>query len=209
LQIDPAWVAEVRSQLPELAPERCARFEEDYGLPEYDARLLTATKAAADFYERTLALGRTSGLGHDSLAKQVSNWMLGDLARLLNLQNREIGESPVSPEHLVELIGMVDSGTVSVTLAKTVLEEAFETGGSPARIVEAKGYTQISDTSAVDAAVRQALDENPQAVADYVGGKDTAAKFLVGQVMKLTKGQAKPDLVNQLVNETLEALKTD
>ena len=209
LQIDPAWVAEVRSRLPELAPERCARFEEDYGLPEYDARLLTATKDAADFYERSLAVGRTSGLGHDSFAKQVSNWMLGDLTRLLNLQNREIGESPVSPEHLVELIGMVDSGTVSVTLAKTVLEEAFETGGSPARIVEARGYTQISDTSAVDAAVRQALDENPQAVADYVGGKDSAAKFLVGQVMKLTKGQAKPDLVNQLVNETLESLKTD
>ena len=207
LQIDPAWVKEVRSRLPELAPHRCARFEAEYGVPAYDARLLTASKAAADFYERSVALGQSSGSTRDFFAKQVSNWMLGDLSRLLNLQNRDIGESPVSPEHLVELIGLVDAGTVSVTMAKTVLEEAFETGGSPASIVEARGYTQISDTSAVDAAVRQALDENPRAVADYMGGKDTAAKFLVGQVMKLTKGQAKPDLVNQLVNESLEALK--
>jgi aspartyl-tRNA(Asn)/glutamyl-tRNA(Gln) amidotransferase subunit B len=209
LDIDPVWVEGIRSCLPELAPQRCSRFREQFGLPEYDARLLTATKEMAGYFEAAVGMSARDGVSLESHAKQVSNWMLGDLARLLNLQNREIGESPVSPEHLVELIGMVDSGTVSVTLAKTVLEEAFETGGSPARIVEAKGYTQISDTSAVDAAVRQALDENPQAVADYVGGKDTAAKFLVGQVMKLTKGQAKPDLVNQLVNETLEALKTD
>ena len=92
-------------------------------------------------------------------------------------------------------------------MAKTVLEEAFESGDSPTQIVQEKGYTQISDSSAVEAAVGQAINANPQAVADYMGGKETAAKFLVGQVMKITKGQAKPDLVNQLVVEALEALK--
>ena len=125
----------------------------------------------------------------------------------MNLQDLDINESPVSPEHLVELIGLVDQDTVSVSMAKTILEEAFETGGSPAQIVREKGYTQISDSSTVKSAVGEAIDANPQAVADYIGGKETAAKFLVGQVMKITKGQAKPDLVNELVVSALEKLK--
>jgi len=108
---------------------------------------------------------------------------------------------------LAELIDLVDQDKVSVSMAKTVLEEAFDSGDSPAQIVEKKGYTLISDSSAVESAVEQAIGANPQAVADYMGGKETAAKFLVGQVMKITKGQAKPDLVNHLVTEALEALK--
>jgi aspartyl-tRNA(Asn)/glutamyl-tRNA(Gln) amidotransferase subunit B len=180
---------------------------DEYGLPEYDARLLTSSKAMADYYEQTVGT-RTASDGKDQkFAKDVSNWILGDLSRLLNLQDSEIDDSPVSPEHLVELINLVDQDTVSVSMAKTVLEEAFESGGSPAQIVQEKGYTQISDSSAVDLAVNEALGANPQAVADYIGGKETAAKFLVGQVMKITKGQAKPDLVNELVVGALEKLK--
>jgi len=133
--------------------------------------------------------------------------MLGDLSRLLNLQNMEIERSSVSPEHLFELIKLVDEGTVSVSMAKAVLEEAFESGGSPAQIIQEKGYTQISDSSTVESAVGEAIDANPQAVSDYRSGKETAAKFLVGQVMKITKGQAKPDLVNELVVAALENLK--
>ena len=205
LDIAPEWVAELRSRLPELAPERCARFQQDYGLPEYDARLLTASKAMADYFE-TAACLRPQPEAH---AKQVSNWMLGDLAGLLNQENRDISESPVSPEHLVELIGLVDDGAISVTMGKTVLEEAYKSGASPKSIVAERGYTQISDTSAVEPAVREALEANPRAVADYLGGKESAAKFLVGQVMKLTRGQAKPDLVNQLVTGALERMKND
>jgi aspartyl-tRNA(Asn)/glutamyl-tRNA(Gln) amidotransferase subunit B len=115
----------------------------------------------------------------------------------------------VKPKHLVELVDLVDAGSISVTIAKTVLEEAFSTGDAPARIVEAKGYTQINDSSAVQTAVSDAISANPKAVADYLGGKDTATRFLVGQVMKITRGQANPELVNQLVREGLEALKTD
>ncbi len=207
LVIEDSWIEELRNNLPELATDRLARFTEEYGLPEYDARLLTNSKGMADYYEQATSLHATAGDDGQKFAKNVSNWILGDLSRLLNLEDRQIDESPVSPENLVELIDLVDKDTVSVSMAKTVLEEAFESGGSPAQIVQEKGYTQISDSSAVDEAVGQAIDANPQAVADYMGGKETAAKFLVGQVMKITKGQAKPDLVNELVVVALEKLK--
>ena len=203
LDIAPLWVEEIRSQLPELAPQRRARFEEEYGLPEYDATLLTSSKAMADYFEHATGLGSRN----QAHSKKVSNWMLGDLSGLLNQENRDISQSPVSPEHLVELIGLVDDSTISVTMGKTVLEEAYAAGASPKRIVEERGYTQISDTSAVQSSVREALDANPKAIADYMAGKDSAAKFLVGQVMKLTRGQAKPDLVNQLVTDALEQMK--
>ena len=207
LVVDSAWIEEIRNRIPELATQRLNRFTQQYELSDYDARLLTNSKATADFYERTASLRSLSGAESGKFAKNVSNWMLGDLSRLLNLKNLEIDESPVSPEHLAELIDLVDQDTVSVSMAKTVLEEVFDSGDSPAQIIEKKGYTQISDSSAVESAVGQAIDANPQAVADYMGGKETAAKFLVGQVMKITKGQAKPDLVNRLVIEALAALK--
>ena len=207
LVIEDSWIEELRNNLPELATDRLARFTDQYGLPEYDARLLTNSKGMADYYEQATRLHATDSDNGQKFAKNVSNWILGDLSRLLNLEDRLIDESPVSPESLVELIDLVDKDTVSVSMAKTVLEEAFESGGSPAQIVQEKGYTQISDSSAVDEAVGQAIDANPQAVADYMGGKETAAKFLVGQVMKITKGQAKPDLVNELVVDALEKLK--
>ena len=208
LDIDPAWVEELRERLPELAPERCARFQQHYGLPEYDARLLTGSKAMADYFETALDQLCSSGSDPEGQAKQVSNWVLGDLSGLLNLENRDISESPLSPEHLVELIGLVNEGTISVTMGKTVLEEAFNAGGSPRSIVAERGYTQISDSTAVEPSVREALEANPRAVADYLGGKESAAKFLVGQVMKLTKGQAKPDVVNELVTAALERMKS-
>ena len=207
LDIDPVWVEGIRSCLPELAPQRCSRFREQFGLPEYDARLLTASKEMAGYFEAAVGMSARDGVSLKSHAKQVSNWMLGDLSGLLNHENRDVSKSPVSPAHLVELIALVGEGTLSVSMAKKVLEEAYATGASPRRIVEERGYTQISDSSAVDLAVREALDTNPRAVADYLGGKESAAKFLVGQVMKLTRGQAQPDLVNQLVTQALEKSK--
>ena len=207
LVVDQAWIEEIRAKIPQLPADRLKSFMNDYGLPEYDARLLTNSRAMADYFDQVAGLRLTSGDESDKFAKNISNWILGDLSRLLNLQNMEIEQSPVSPEHLVELIKLVDEGTVSVSMAKTVLEESFESGGSPAQIVREKRYTQISDSSTVESAVGEAIDANPQAVSDYMGGKETAAKFLVGQVMKITKGQAKPDLVNELVVAALENLK--
>ena len=209
LDIEPSWVQELREGLPELAPERCARYQHDYGLSEYDARLLTTSKAMADYFETALHLPELSGQTVESHAKQVSNWMLGDLTGLLNSENRDISECPVTAESLVELIGLVNEGVVSVTMGKTVLEEAYRSGASPIAVVKERGYTQISDTSSVEPAVWEALEANPRAVADYLGGKESAAKFLVGQVMKITRGQAKPDLVNQLVTDALERARVD
>ena len=204
LDIDPAWVEQIRERLPELAPERCARFQSAFGLPEYDARLLTDNKAMADYFEAAVSIPGLSGKTREAHAKQVSNWILGDLSGLLNQENRDISQAPVSPEHLVELIGLVGEGAISVTMAKTVLEETYNSGDAPNNIVEKRGYKQISDSSSVEPAVLEALEANPRAVADYMSGKESAAKFLVGQVMKITKGQAKPDLVNQLVSDALE-----
>ena len=205
--VDEAWIEEIRSKIPELASDRLTRLAGQFGLSEYDARLLTTSKSTADFFEQTTRLLSVSGEDLERYAKNVSNWILGDLSRLLNLQDLEIQESPVSPEHLRELITLVDDGTVSLSMAKKVLEEVFESGDSPGRVVQEKGYTQISDSSVVKTAVAKAIDANPQAVTDYMGGKETAAKFLVGQVMKITKGQAKPDLANDLVVRALEELR--
>ena len=207
LVIDHTWVQEIRARLPELPPHRRARLMSQYGLPYYDANLLTASRATADYFESCLELVR---LGPDLLgsrAKSISNWILVELGRLLNLSGTEIGAARTTPAHMVELVELIDSGTLSTTLAKMVLEECFESGRAPKDNVKERGHVQISDSSVVQSAVEEAIDSNPQAVSDYLNGKETAAKFLVGQVMKVTRGKAKPTLVNELVKEKLEAMK--
>jgi aspartyl-tRNA(Asn)/glutamyl-tRNA(Gln) amidotransferase subunit B len=205
LIISPAWVREIRTRLPELPRQRQARLVAQYRIPEYDAALLTSSRAMADYYESAVEQKQLTGPALETFAKNVSNWMLGDLSRLMNLEHRGITEIRVTPSHIVELIDLVDAGTLSVTMAKTVLEEAFASGEPPAKIVADKGYAQISDASLVESAVAEAIEANPRAVEDYLKGKETAARFLVGQVMKITRGQAKPDLVQQLVRVGLEA----
>jgi aspartyl-tRNA(Asn)/glutamyl-tRNA(Gln) amidotransferase subunit B len=205
LTIDREWVEEIQGRLPELATQRRARFGEQYRIPEYDAGLLTSSKAMAGFYESAVAAGlRRNGDG-EGLAKSISNWVLGDLSRLLNLANTGIGESKVTPDYLAELVDLVDRGEINTNTAKDVLEQVFQDGKSPAQVVAEKGYSQIDDSSVVEAAVAAAIEANPKALEDYRNGKSAAAKFLVGQVMKNTKGQAKPDLVNQLVEASLKA----
>ena len=207
LTIDPAWVESMRERLPELAAQRRARFAAEYNLPGYDAGLLTASKPVADYFEAAMAEKKVSGEARERLAKSASNWILGDLSRLLNAAPTSIAESRVTPPMLVELIGLVDSDAISVTLAKTVLEEAFHTGQRPVNIVKDRGYTQINDTSSLEPAVREAIESNPKAVDDFRQGKESAAKFLVGQVMRITRGQANPEMVNRLVARELESIK--
>ena len=207
LDIARDWVEEIRERLPELAPQRCQRFQQEYGLPKYDAQVLTGSKTMADSFETATLLPSLNGEALRTHAKQMSNWILGDLSRLLNQDNRDISQSPVTPQHLVQLAGKISSGAIGITAGKAVLEVSYKTGKLPGQIIEEEGYTQISDTSAIETAVVEALDGNPRAVADYLGGKESAAKFLVGQVMKITRGQAKPDLVNQLVTGALEKAK--
>ncbi len=207
LSIPAAWVAEIRQGLPELAGQRQARFIEQYGLSQYDAALLTGSRSMADYFEEAVALGDSAAPDPAAFAKSVSNWMLGDLSRLMNLENCAITDVAVKPAHLAELVGLIDAGALSGTLAKTVLEESFASGAAPAKIVAEKGYSQIDDSAVVATAVADALAANPRAVADYLKGKETASKFLMGQVMKLTAGKAKPELALQLVQARLEAIK--
>ena len=207
LSIAPAWVEEMRQQLPELAGQKQARFIEQYGLPQYDAALLTGPREMADYFEEAVALGISAAPDTAAFAKSVSNWMLGDLSRLMNLENQDITQVAVQPAHLVELLELIDAGTLSGTLAKTVLEDAFASGAAPAKIASEKGYSQINDASVVETAVSDALAANPRAVDDYLKGKETASRFLMGQVMKLTAGKAKPELALQLVQSRLEAIK--
>ena len=207
LIIDRAMVDELKSRLPELPAQRKARLISQYGLSKYDAGLLTGEKAMAGFFEDTVGIEPRSGEALQKFAKDAGNWVLGDLSRLMNLENQTIAETKVTPSHLAELINLVRADTISSTMAKTVLEEVFQTGAAPGSIVQEKGYTQISDSSAVESAVTEAIEANPKSVDDYLKGKETAAKFLVGQVMKITRGQAKPELVNKLVKDGLDALK--
>ncbi|NLY55778.1 MAG: Asp-tRNA(Asn)/Glu-tRNA(Gln) amidotransferase subunit GatB [Firmicutes bacterium] len=195
LIVSPEWIEEVRARLPELPPAKFERFVREYGLPEYDANLIIATKAQADFFEATVALYNDP--------KTVSNWMMGELTRLLKTSGQEIEDCKVTPELLAKLLTLVDNGTISGTAAKSVLEEVFATGKDPELIVQEKGLAQISDTAELEKIVAAVIAANPASVEDYRNGKDKALGFLVGQVMKETKGRANPKLVNELLRKQL------
>ncbi|KKM09566.1 glutamyl-tRNA amidotransferase [Clostridiales bacterium PH28_bin88] len=195
LVISREWVEQVRRGLPELPDDRKERLIRDFGLPVYDAGVITSSKALADFFDRAV------DLYHD--AKTVSNWVMGDLLRLLNANGQEIEESAITPEGLAALLKLMDDGTISGKIAKTVFEEMFTTGKPPADIVKEKGLVQISDEGEIAAMVDRVLAANPGVVEDYRSGKEKAFGFLVGQVMKETKGKANPTLVNKLLKERL------
>ena len=204
LEISSEWVSEIGSSLPELPHSRKARFMDDLGLPEYNARLLTMNRETADYFEA--ALDSKSEISPE-FARAVSNWIIGEMARLSNQTGVGMADIKIEPDQLAALQKMVDDGALSSTMAKTVFEKMFETGRSADDIARSEGLTQISDTDAVSAAVERAIADNPDPVRDYLGGKQQAMGFLVGQVMKATKGQANPRMASQLVREKLEALR--
>ncbi len=204
LNIGSEWVDRLQSALPELAPQRKARFQDEYELSDYDADQLTGSRATADYFEETVALSNTK-VSRPAAAKEIANWMLGDLSYLLNQDHRDFAAASVTPGRLSELLGLIADGTLSTSLAKTVLEQMYATRAPAADIVREQGLAQISDTGAIEAAVAEAIAANPKAVADYLSGKETAARFLMGQVMRLTKGQAQPELALRLVQAGLEA----
>ena len=196
LVVDEAWLEEVRSTLPELPDAKRARFESVYGLPAYDAGVLTATRALADYYEAAV-----EAFAGDP--KMVSNWVMSELLGLLNRDGREITESPVDPGGLAGLLRLMADGTISGKIAKEVFEEMYATGRDAEAIVEERGLEQISDAGELEALVVQVLRENPDAVERYRSGKTQIVGFLVGQVMKATKGQANPKIVNELLLSNL------
>jgi aspartyl-tRNA(Asn)/glutamyl-tRNA(Gln) amidotransferase subunit B len=204
LSISRKWVEEIKVKLPELPEARRDRFIKDYALPAYDTNQLTSTKAMADYFEACIKLGKPEGLPLSNRAKMVSNWLLGDFSRLLNASNIDIGSARVTPNQLCELLDLINKGNISGPAAKQVWEEMFHTGRSAGEIVAQQGLSQISDTGELDKNIERILAENPQAVADYKAGKETVLKFLVGQLMRMTKGRANPQMANQLIKKKLE-----
>ncbi len=212
LVLEESWVEATSRSLPELRAARRERLVREYGLPAYDAGVLTASRHLADYFEEAVALlaksdrGAASGTGE---AKTVSNWLMGDVSRLLNDAGLEPAAlrakgSPLPPAALVELITLVRSGTISGKMAKEVLEEAFRSGKSPGAIVSEKGLSQISDTGALAAVVARVMEANPSVVAELKAGKEKAMGFLVGQIMRETGGKANPRLVNELIRAAVE-----
>jgi aspartyl-tRNA(Asn)/glutamyl-tRNA(Gln) amidotransferase subunit B len=194
LELDPAWIAELKAKLPELPDAKVVRFQRDYGLSAYDSRVLVAEQATADYYE-TVAKGRDP--------KQAANWVMGDLFAALNRTGRGITDSPVSAAALGRLLDLIADDTISGRIAKQVFEEMVETGADPAAIVEAKGLRQVTDTGAIDEAVAQVLAANADKVAEYKAGKDKLFGFFVGQVMKAMAGKGNPALVNAALKRAL------
>ncbi len=208
LIIDPSWAEALRSRIPELPAGRCTRLTAEYHLPPSDAAQLTASKAVADYFEEAVAAASASSERAGKIAKSLGSWILVELTHLLNLEGIMITGTKVSPSHLAQLVNMIDSGRLSSSLAKVVLEESFNSGQMPADIAESRGYVQINDQSLVTSAVEEAIATNTQAVSDYLGGRDGAVRFLVGQVMKNTRGKANPELVSLILREKLETLKS-
>jgi aspartyl-tRNA(Asn)/glutamyl-tRNA(Gln) amidotransferase subunit B len=200
LCIDQSWVDKIRAKLPELPEARRDRFVSQYGLSLYDANLLTETKAMAEYFESCLKLGDSSA----ARAKAVSNWMLGEINRLLNATNSEIKDIKVTPQELCHLLDLVQKGNINGTSAKIVLEEMFNSGSPADAIIKQKGLSQITDTSEIEAAIDQIIAANPQPIADYKAGKTQAIKFLVGQVMKATRGRANANQAQELLAKKIE-----
>ena len=195
LRISEEWQAQVRGAMPELPALKRARFIAEYGLREYDAEVLTSTRAISEYFERT---GAVSGD-----PKIAANWVMGDLAGLLKAANLEITESPVSAEHLGELVGLVVRGELTGKLAKDVLPKMFESGEAASVIVEREGLKTISDSGALGKIIDEVIAASPKQVEQYRAGKTTVIGYLVGQVMKASRGQADPASVNELLKSKL------
>jgi len=197
LVLDRAWIEEIRARLPELPEARRDRFMTQYGLPLYDANMLTNSRVMASYFEDCVKL---MGPGK---AKMVSNWLSGDFSRLLNATNTEIENAKIGPQHLAEMLGLVDNGTISGPAAKAVLEEMFHTGKGASEIVTEKKLSQISDAAEIREVVKQVMANNIEAVSDYTSGKEQALMYIIGQVMRATRGRANPGIVREIIIQEL------
>jgi len=199
LVVDENWIAEIRAALPELPAPRKARFVSDFGLPAYDAELLTSRKDVADYFEAAVKL-------HGN-AKALGNWIVGDLFRVLKerkLDNQfRIANWPIPAPHLAQLVQLIDQGRISGRIAKTVFDAMLDSAQSPQQIVSEKGLEQVTDTGSIEAAVDQVIGANAKQVAQYRSGNEKVFGFLVGQIMKATQGKANPQRVNEILREKL------
>lgn len=195
--ISDEWLEEIRSRQPEFREAKLARYKEEYGLPDYDADILTGSKKLADLFETTTALcGRP---------KKVSNWLMGETMRMLKEQSKEPEDITFSPGSLAKLIDLVEAGTINGSVAKEVFEVIFAEDIDPEKYVEEKGLKTVNDEGALRSTIEKIISDNPQSVEDYRNGKEKAIGFLVGQTMKVMKGKANPGMVNQILKELLQS----
>ena len=190
--IDDEWIQKVKASLPEMPASRRERYIREFGLPEYDAMVLTLTKEMSDFFEAVLENGAD--------AKQASNWLMGEVSAYLNSEKLELAETKLTPENLAGMIRLIADGTISSKIAKKVFRELITNGGEAQEVVEKNGWVQLSDPNKLLPIIN---DNNQQSVDDFKNGKDRAVGFLVGQIMKATKGQANPGVVNKLLKDEL------
>ncbi len=193
--INEDWVAELQNTMLELPEQKRERFIKSYGIPEYDVGVLTSSKHLADYFEQCASL-----FPHPKI---ISNWLMGDLLRELKKDGKNIADCPVSPSALVDLLKLINSGTISGKIAKVVLEEMYQTQQLPDSIIEKKGLKQITDSSAIEKIVDQIIESNPSQVEEFKGGKEKVIGYLVGQVMQASKGKANPSMVNKLLKEKM------
>lgn len=196
LKISEAWLAAVKGAIPELPADKRARFVEQLGLREYDAHVLTLTRDSSDYFEKAAAVSGDP--------RTAANWVMGELAAALKADSREYTDSPVPPERLGELILLINKGEISGKLAKEIFPKMYTTGDSAQKILDREGLRQINDTSALEKIIDEVLASNPKQVEQYRSGKTTVAGFLVGQVMKASRGQANPAAVNELLKNKLQ-----
>jgi len=197
LVIDEAWRKDIQASMPELPDAKKARFVTQYSLPEYDAGVLTTSRALAGFFEETVSLCQSP--------KAASNWIMGDLLRDLKEFNRTIEDSPVKPKAIADLVRLIESGEISGKMGKEVFEVMFRENKSPEVVIAEKGLKQITDSSAIEKVISEIVAANPKTYEQYRSGKKAAFGFFVGQVMKATRGQANPQIVNDLLRQVLDA----
>jgi len=195
IMVDQKWIDEIRTSLPELPDAKMHRFVSDFGLPAYDADLLTSERATAAWFEDAVRAG--------GQAKAVSNWIMGDLMKLLNEENRSIDECPIRPAQLAGMLQLIDKGTISGKIAKSVFDEMYTTGRDAEAIVQEKGLVQISDASEIEKVVDEIIARSPKEVARFKAGDEKLLGFFVGQAMKATKGKANPQMLNDLLKKKL------
>ncbi len=195
LMIDDSWIGKLRDEIPELPRKKLERFVSEYGIKEEDARILTDEKELADYFEE-------AAKGYKN-PQAIANWILSELLGYLNKENKEIKNTVVKPSQIVELVELVDGGTINGKIAKSVFKDMYKTGKNPKDIVNDKGLVQITDRSALEGIVEDVVKNNPKAVEQYKSGKKNTIGFFVGQVMKATKGKANPKLVNEILVQKL------
>lgn len=195
IEVSDEWIEEIRQSIPELPAARRTRYVKELGLPEYDAMVLTLSRDMSDFFDATLNEGAD--------AKQASNWLMGEVSAYLNSEKLELLETKLTPNNLAGMINLIADGTISSKIAKKVFKELIENGGDAKEVVEAKGLVQLSDPAQLLPIINEILDNNAQSIEDFKNGKGRAHGFLVGQIMKATKGKGNPGVVNKLLSEEL------